>query len=119
VVGERVEIGPRVTLHPHVTIYDDVRIGADFVAHAGAVIREDIRIGDRVIIHPAVVLGADGFGFAPSSEGAVKIPQTGTVTIEDDVEIGANTTIDRATLGSTTVRSGAKLDNLRDGRPQL
>jgi len=112
VVGERVEIGPRVTLHPHVTIYDDVRIGADFVAHAGAVIREDIRIGDRVIIHPGAVLGADGFGFAPSSEGAVKIPQTGTVTIEDDVEIGANTTIDRATLGSTTVRSGAKLDNL-------
>ena len=75
-------------------------------------VREDVRIGDRVVLHPGVVLGADGFGFAPGPRGAVKIPQTGTVIIEDDVEIGANTTIDRATLGATTVRQGAKLDNL-------
>lgn len=112
VIGEDVEIGPRAILYPHVTIYDDVRIGADFVAHAGVVIREGARIGDRVILQPGVVLGADGFGFAPGPAGAVKIPQTGTVTIEADVEIGAHTTVDRATLGSTVVRVGAKLDNL-------
>jgi UDP-3-O-[3-hydroxymyristoyl] glucosamine N-acyltransferase len=112
VIGEEVEIGPRAVMHPHVTIYSGVRIGADFVAHAGVVVREDVRIGDRVVLHPGVVLGADGFGFVPMPEGAVKIPQTGTVVIEDDVEIGANTTIDRATLGATIVRQRAKLDNL-------
>jgi len=112
VIGEEVEIGPGATIYPHVTIYDGARIGADFVAHAGVVVREDVRIGDRVVLHPGVVLGADGFGFAPGPDGAVKIPQTGTVVIENDVEIGANTTIDRATLGATVVRTGAKLDNL-------
>jgi UDP-3-O-[3-hydroxymyristoyl] glucosamine N-acyltransferase len=112
VIGDDVEIAPEATIHPHVTIYPGVRIGRGFVAHAGVVIREDVRIGDRVILHPGVVLGADGFGFAPSARGAVKIPQTGTVVVEDDVEIGANTTIDRATLGATILRRGAKLDNL-------
>jgi UDP-3-O-[3-hydroxymyristoyl] glucosamine N-acyltransferase len=112
VIGEDVAIGPGATIFPHVTIYPGVRIGADFVAHAGVVVREDVRIGDRVVLHPGVVLGADGFGFVPMPEGAVKIPQTGTVVIEDDVEIGANTTIDRATLGATVVRRRAKLDNL-------
>jgi len=112
VIGEDVEIGPRATIYPHVTIYPGVRIGADFVAHAGVVVREDVRIGDRVVLHPGAVLGADGFGFVPMPEGAVKIPQTGTVVIEDDVEIGANTTVDRATLGATIVRRRAKLDNL-------
>src|SRR6185369_5776130 len=100
VVGDDVEIGPNAVIHPHVTIYPGVRIGRDFTAHAGVVVREDVRIGDRVTLHPGVVLGGDGFGFAPSPTGAVKIPQTGTVVIEDDVEIGANTTIDRATLGA-------------------
>jgi UDP-3-O-[3-hydroxymyristoyl] glucosamine N-acyltransferase len=112
VVGEEVVIGPDATIHPHVTVYPGVRIGRQFVAHAGVVIREDVQIGDRVVLHPGVVLGADGFGFAPTPQGAVKIPQTGTVIIEDDVEIGANTTIDRATLGATVIRRGAKLDNL-------
>jgi UDP-3-O-[3-hydroxymyristoyl] glucosamine N-acyltransferase len=112
VIGDDVEIGPEATIHPHVTIYPGVRVGRAFVAHAGVVVREDVRIGDRVVLHPGVVLGADGFGFAPSPRGAVKIPQTGTVVIENDVEIGANTTIDRATLGATVVGEGAKLDNL-------
>jgi UDP-3-O-[3-hydroxymyristoyl] glucosamine N-acyltransferase len=112
VIGDDVEIGPDATIHPHVTIYPGVRIGAGFVAHAGVVVREDVRIGDRVVLHPGVVLGGDGFGFVPGPRGAVKILQTGTVIIEHDVEIGANTTIDRATLGATVVREGAKLDNL-------
>jgi UDP-3-O-[3-hydroxymyristoyl] glucosamine N-acyltransferase len=112
VIGDDVEIGPGATIFPHVTIYPGVRIGANFVAHAGVVVREDVRIGDRVVLHPGVVIGADGFGFVPTAEGAVKIPQTGTVVIEDDVEIGANTTVDRATLGATIVRRRAKLDNL-------
>jgi len=112
VVGEDVEIGPGATLYPHVTLYPGVRIGADFTAHAGVVVREDVRIGDRVLLHPGVVLGADGFGFAPGPAGAVKVPQTGTVIVEDDVEIGANTTVDRATLGATVIRAQAKLDNL-------
>jgi UDP-3-O-[3-hydroxymyristoyl] glucosamine N-acyltransferase len=112
VVGDDVEIGPEATIHPHVTLYPGVRIGRAFVAHAGVVVREDVVIGDRVVLHPGVVLGADGFGFAPTPQGAVKIPQTGIVIIEDDVEIGANTTIDRATLGATVIRQGAKLDNL-------
>ncbi len=106
------EIGPGATIHPHVTIYAGVRIGRAFVAHAGVVVREDTVIGDRVVLHPGVVLGADGFGFAPTADGAVKIPQTGIVIIEDDVEIGANTTIDRATIGATRIGRGAKLDNL-------
>ena len=112
VVGDDVEIGSGATIHPHVTIYPGVTIGRDFVAHAGVVLREHVRIGDRVVLHPGVVVGADGFGFAPSPEGAVKIPQVGIVVIEDDVEIGANTTIDRATLEATIIRRGAKLDNL-------
>ncbi|HEY2386827.1 MAG TPA: UDP-3-O-(3-hydroxymyristoyl)glucosamine N-acyltransferase [Candidatus Binatia bacterium] len=112
VIGEDVEIGPGGVLHPHVTIYPGVRIGRDFTAHAGVVVREDVVIGDRVTLHAGVVLGADGFGFAPTPQGAVKIPQTGIVVVEDDVEIGANTTVDRATLGATVIRRGAKLDNL-------
>lgn len=113
VIGEEVEIGPGATIFPHVTIYPGVRIGAEFIAHAGVVIREDVRIGDRVVLNPGVIVGADGFGFVPvAGAPAVKIPQTGIVVIEDDVEIGANTTIDRATVGATTIRRGAKLDNL-------
>ena len=112
VVGEDVEMGPNATLHPHVVVYPGVRIGADFVAHAGVVVREDVRIGDRVVLQPGAVIGADGFGFVPTPAGAERIPQTGSVVLEDDVEVGAHTTIDRATLGATAVRTGAKLDNL-------
>jgi UDP-3-O-[3-hydroxymyristoyl] glucosamine N-acyltransferase len=112
VVGDDVVIGPGATVHPHVTIYPGVHIGANFVAHAGVVVREHVRVGDRVVLQPGVVIGADGFGFAPGPTGAVKIPQAGTVIIEDDVEIGANATVDRATLEATIIRRGAKLDNL-------
>jgi UDP-3-O-[3-hydroxymyristoyl] glucosamine N-acyltransferase len=112
VIGDDVVIGAGATIHPHVTLYPGVQIGRDFVAHAGVVVREHVRIGDRVVLHPGVVIGADGFGFAPGPEGAVKIPQTGIVVLEDDVEIGANTTVDRATLEATIIRQGAKLDNL-------
>ena len=112
VVGEDVVVGPGATIHPHVTLYPGVQIGRDFVAHAGVVVREQVRIGDRVVLHPGVVIGGDGFGFAPGPQGAVKIPQIGIVILEDDVEIGANTTIDRATLEATIIRRGAKLDNL-------
>jgi UDP-3-O-[3-hydroxymyristoyl] glucosamine N-acyltransferase len=112
VIGDDVEIEADAAIHPHVTIYPGVRIGRRFTAHSSVVIREDVRIGNDVTLHPGVVLGADGFGFAPTPHGAVKIPQTGTVVVEDDVEIGANTTVDRATLGATVIRRGAKLDNL-------
>jgi UDP-3-O-[3-hydroxymyristoyl] glucosamine N-acyltransferase len=112
VIGDDVVVGPGATIHPHVTLYAGVQVGRDFVAHAGVVVREQVRIGDRVVLHPGVVIGADGFGFAPSPTGAVKIPQAGIVIVEDDVEIGANTTIDRATLEATIIRRGAKLDNL-------
>ena len=112
VIGDDVVIGPGATIHPQVTIYPGVQIGRDFVAHAGVVVREHVRIADRVVLHPGVVIGADGFGFAPGPEGAVKVPQIGIVVLEDDVEIGANTTVDRATLEATIIRRGAKLDNL-------
>jgi UDP-3-O-[3-hydroxymyristoyl] glucosamine N-acyltransferase len=111
-VGARAAIGPGTVLHPNVVIYPDVRIGRDCIIHAGAVIRESCVLGDRVIVQPGAVIGADGFGFVPTADGNVKIPQLGSVIIEDDVEIGANTTIDRGTLGDTVVGRGTKLDNL-------
>jgi len=112
VVGRRVTVGRDAVLHPNVTIYDDVRIGDGFTAHAGAIVREGVTIGNRVTLHAGVVLGTDGFGFLPLPDGNRKIPHVGTVVIEDDVEIGANTTIDRAALGATVVGRGSKLDNL-------
>ncbi len=113
VVGDEAEIGEGSVLFPHVTIYPRVKIGADTVIHSNTALREGVRVGSRVIIHNGVVIGADGFGFLKGQDGAyVKIPQTGTVVIEDDVEIGANTTIDRAALGETIVRRGAKIDDL-------
>jgi len=112
VIGRNVTIGRDAVLHPNVTIYDDVRIGDGFTAHAGAIVREGVTIGNRVTLHAGVVLGTDGFGFLPLPEGNRKIPHIGTVVIEDDVEIGANTTVDRAALGATVVGRGSKLDNL-------
>jgi UDP-3-O-[3-hydroxymyristoyl] glucosamine N-acyltransferase len=112
VVGERVTIGRDALLHAHVTIYEGARIGDAFTAHAGAVVREDVRIGSRVTLHAGAVIGSDGFGYLPLAEGNRKIPQIGTVVLEDDVEIGANTTVDRAALGVTVVGRGTKLDNL-------
>src|SRR4029078_10181487 len=89
------------------------RIGADCVLHAHASIREDVVLGDRVIVHNGAVLGSDGFGFVKQPDGShLKIPQHADVVIEDDVEIGANTTIDRPAVGETRIRAGAKIDNL-------
>ncbi len=112
VVGAGAVIGRRVILHPHVTIYPGVRIGDDSVCHSGASIRENVVIGARVTVLNGAVIGADGFGFVEHAGGLVKIPQVGTVVIEDEVEIGANATIDRATIGATRIGRGAKLDNL-------
>lgn len=112
-IGRNVTIGDRVRIHPNVTIYDDVEIGDDSEIHSGVAIREGSSIGRRVIIHNNAVIGADGFGFAKDEEKHwLKIPQTGRVVIEDDVEIGANTTIDRASTGETRIKRGAKLDSL-------
>ncbi len=113
VIGARARVGPRTWIHPHVVLYADVQVGADCILHAGCVLREEVSIGDRVVLHPGVVLGADGFGYALDETGRpTKVPQVGRVVVEDDVEIGANTTIDRATLGETRVRRNAKIDNL-------
>jgi len=91
----------------------DVEIGADCTIHAGVVLREGTRVGGRVVLHPGVVLGADGFGYTGDEEGRLfKVPQVGIVVIEDDVEIGAGTTVDRATLDETRIRRGARIDNL-------
>lgn len=113
VIGPRAEISTGVRLYPSVTIYEDVAIGKDSVIHAGAVIRERSQIGERVIIHNNVVVGCDGFGYAKDEERHwLKIPQTGRVVIEDDVEIGAGTTIDRASVGESRIGRGSKIDNL-------
>ncbi|OYT72930.1 MAG: UDP-3-O-(3-hydroxymyristoyl)glucosamine N-acyltransferase [Chloracidobacterium sp. CP2_5A] len=113
VVGENVIIGDRTTLYSHVVVYAGARIGADCVLHAQAVIREGVEIGQRVVIHSHVTIGCDGFGYAKRPDGSwEKIPQAGRVVIEDDVEIGAGTQIDRASVGETRIRRGAKLDNL-------
>lgn len=111
-VGDRAVIGDRVTLYPGVFIGEETRIGEDSVIYSHVSIREGIRIGRRVIIHGGTVIGSDGFGFAAHKGKHYKIPQVGSVVIEDDVEIGANVTIDRATMGKTVIRRGTKIDNL-------
>ena len=111
-VGARANIGNNSTLYPGVFVGDDCRIGRDCVLHPNVVVKHGCRIGDRVILHAGVVIGSDGFGYAGQGESRVKIPQVGIVVVEDDVEIGANTTVDRATLGHTTIGRGAKIDNL-------
>lgn len=113
VVGKGCCIGSGVVIYPHVTLYPSVSVGADCVFHSNVCIREESVIGNRVILQNGVVVGSDGFGFAPTKDGRFyKICQTGRVVIEDDVEVGANTTIDRAAVGETIIRRGAKLDNL-------
>lgn len=111
-VGGRVRIGSGTVVFPGVFLGEDSEIGSACVLHPNVVVREGCRIGDRVILHAGVVVGSDGFGYAGSGAQRVKIPQAGVVVIEDDVEIGANTTIDRATLGRTVIARGAKIDNL-------
>jgi UDP-3-O-[3-hydroxymyristoyl] glucosamine N-acyltransferase len=113
VIGEDVEIGEGTVIFPLVSIYPRVRVGAQAVIHSQVTLREGVRLGNRVILHPGVVVGADGFAYVQEADGSHhKIPQTGTVVIEDDVEVGANTTIDRAAFGETIVRRGTKIDNL-------
>jgi len=113
VIGPRVVIGRNAVLHPHVVIYEGVTIGDDFFAHANVTVREYCQIGNRVILQNGVVIGGDGFGFAKRADGShQKIPQSGPTIIEDDVEIQSLTNIDRATVGATRVRRGAKIDGL-------
>ena len=113
VVGERVRIGRNAVLHPHVVIYEGAEIGDDFLAHSHAAVREFCRVGDRVTLQNGVVVGGDGFGFARRADGVqVKIVQSGVTILEDDVEIQTLTSIDRATVGETRVRRGAKIDSL-------
>ncbi len=111
-IAEGVEIGDGCVLHPHVTIGRNAKVGNNTEIYSNAVIYHDCRVGNNCILHAGCVIGADGFGFAPTENGYEKIPQIGIVTIEDNVEIGANTCIDRSTMGSTYVRQGVKLDNL-------
>ena len=113
VIGARCDIADGVQVFPNATIYDDVVVGAQSVIHSGVAIRERSQIGERVVIHNNAVIGCDGFGYAKDEERHwLKIPQTGRVVIEDDVEIGAGTTIDRASVGETRIGRGTKLDNL-------
>jgi UDP-3-O-[3-hydroxymyristoyl] glucosamine N-acyltransferase len=113
VIGERVRVGSHAVIHPHVVLYEGVEVGDDFLAHSHAVVREFCRIGHRVILQNGVVVGGDGFGFARRADGVqVKIVQSGITVIEDDVEIQSLTSIDRATVGETRVKRGAKIDSL-------
>ncbi|HSE19310.1 MAG TPA: UDP-3-O-(3-hydroxymyristoyl)glucosamine N-acyltransferase [Pyrinomonadaceae bacterium] len=113
VIGRNAFIGDDVRIYPNVTIYDDVTIGRGSVIHSGVAIRERTVIGERVVIHNNSVIGCDGFGYAKDEEKHwLKIPQAGRVVIEDDVEIGAATTIDRASVGESRIGRGTKLDNL-------
>lgn len=112
-LGENVKIGNNTKIHPNVYIGDHVRIGDNCTLHAGVKIMHSCQLANHITIHAGTVIGSDGFGFAPQADGSfTKVPQIGNVIIEDDVEIGANSTIDRATIGSTIIKKGAKLDNL-------
>ena len=113
VIESGVKIGNNVQIYPHVYIGENVTIGDNVILYPNVTIYHGCKIGDRCILHAGCVLGSDGFGFAPSADGHYdKIPQIGIVTIESDVEIGANTTVDRSTMGTTLIKRGAKLDNL-------
>ena len=113
VVGEGARIGARTILHPRVVIGAGAEIGADCLIHSGVSIRERVRLGDRVVVQDGAVIGSDGFGFAKRPDGThQKIPQVGGVVVEDDVEIGANATIDRPAVGETRIGAGTKIDNL-------
>ncbi|TDH19833.1 UDP-3-O-(3-hydroxymyristoyl)glucosamine N-acyltransferase [Segetibacter sp. 3557_3] len=112
-VGDRTEIGDHVKIFPGTFVGNNVKIGDNTILYPGVKIYHDCVIGKNVTIHAGTVIGGDGFGFAPQADGTFKkVPQIGNVLIEDNVEIGSNATIDRATIGSTIIRTGAKLDNL-------
>jgi len=113
VIGEGAVIGARTILYPHVTIGRGATIGEDCIIHAHVSVRERVRIGNRVILQDGAVIGSDGFGFARTTEGThEKIPQIGDVVIEDDVEVGANSAVDRPAVGRTIIGAGTKIDNL-------
>jgi UDP-3-O-[3-hydroxymyristoyl] glucosamine N-acyltransferase len=112
-IGENVVIGDGCAVYPHVYLGDNSRLGNNCILNPGVTVYHDCILGEGCIIHAGTVIGSDGFGFAPQSENEyMKIPQLGNVVVEDHVEIGANVTIDRATMGSTVIRKGVKLDNL-------
>lgn len=111
-IGDHVVVGDHTQIYPNTTIMENVQVGDHCKIYPNVSVYHGCKIGNRVILHSGCVIGADGFGFAPVGEGYEKIPQIGIVTIEDDVEIGANTCVDRSTMGSTYVRKGVKLDNL-------
>jgi UDP-3-O-[3-hydroxymyristoyl] glucosamine N-acyltransferase len=112
-IGDNVKVGSNVKIYPNAYIGNNVTIGDNTILHPGVRIYHDCVVGKYVSIHAGTVIGSDGFGFAPQADGSFKkVPQIGNVIIEDNVEIGANSTIDRATMGSTLIKSGAKLDNL-------
>ena len=111
-VGDNAVIGDNTSLHPHATVGGGAKVGSDCILYPHATVYHDCRVGNGCILHAGSVIGADGFGFAPSPEGYEKIPQIGIVILEDNVEIGANTCIDRATMGATVIHKGVKLDNL-------
>lgn len=112
VIGDNVAIGPRTKIYPNVVILDRCRIGADCIVYPNCTLREDSQLGDRVILQPGVVIGGDGYGFVQQDGRHHKIPQLGRVVLEDDVEVGANSTIDRARFAETRVGRGTKIDNL-------
>lgn len=111
-VGDNAEIGDNTSLHPHATVGSGAKVGSNCILYPNVTVYHDCRVGNNCILHAGSVVGADGFGFAPSPEGYEKIPQIGIAILEDNVEIGANTCIDRATMGATIIRKGVKLDNL-------
>lgn len=111
-VGKSATLGKNVKIYPQAFVGEGASVGADTIIYPGAKIYPGCKIGERCVIHSGAVIGADGFGFAPTEHGYDKIPQIGNVVIEDDVEVGANTAIDRATMGSTIIGRGTKLDNL-------
>ena len=111
-IGNHVTIGERTIIYPGVVIGETVSIGSDCILYPNVSLLQEVTLGNRVIVHSGTVIGSDGFGFAPAGEDYYKIPQVGTVVIDDDVEIGANVSIDRATLGETHIHKGVKIDNL-------
>ncbi len=113
VVGKNCVVGENVTIFPNVTLYDGVRVGDDTVLHSGVAVRENCEIGARCVVHNNTTIGSDGFGYAKDEDRRwLKIPQIGRVVLEDDVEIGANSAIDCASVGETRIKRGAKIDNL-------
>lgn len=111
-IGDHAEIGDHTVIHPHATVGGGAKVGNDCIIYSSATVYHDCRIGNNCILHSGCVIGADGFGFAPTPQGYEKIPQIGIVVLEDNVEVGANTCVDRATMGATVIHSGVKLDNL-------